>query len=62
MQIVVLTWGTSQRDLEAVERILGQVRACVHACLPVCVCVVRKGMGGVYSILLYSPQTHIFII
>ena len=25
-QIVVLTWGISQRDLEAVERILSQVR------------------------------------
>ena len=24
-QIVVLTWGSSQRDLEAVERILSQV-------------------------------------
>ncbi len=25
VQIVVLTWGSSQRDLEAVERILSQV-------------------------------------
>ena len=42
-QIVVLTWGSSQRDLEAVERILSQVLPSLNPGLMMRGSVIQQG-------------------